>query len=152
MELPMLAFSIKGANEYIELYIDEVFGFPDQLSYGGGYGAKGTLNIIAGNYNVKSTHYFTTGELYDFTQQLIICYQNVKGTCTLNNVEQELKMRCEFDKFGHVKVVGKFQESPNVNNVLSFEIETDQTQMKEVIKQLENVIKCFGDNGGITKL
>lgn len=151
MDLPMLAFKINGTSEYIELYIDEVFGFPNELSYGGGYGARGRITIVAGNYNVKSTHYFTTGELYVFSQQLIECYQNVKGTCVLKNTEYELEMQCEFDKLGHVKISGKFQKYQHVNNILLFEIGTDQTQIKEVIEQLEKVIKYFGDNNGIIK-
>ena len=70
LSLPMLAFRISGIDEHIELTINEVWGFSDNTSYGGGYGAKGTLSIQAGEYSVSAAHFFTTGELYRFFDTL----------------------------------------------------------------------------------
>lgn len=66
----------------------------------------------------------------------------------LENTEHELEMKCEFSKFGHVIVTGKFQDNPCVRNVLEFELKTDQTQIKETKSNLKHVYDVFGDLKG----
>ena len=80
LPLPFLAFKLDGMDDSIELTIDEVWGYPNETSYGGGYGAKGKLSIRAGEYMINNaTHYFTTGELYNFLQQMEHCYEALDG-------------------------------------------------------------------------
>ncbi len=65
MELPIKAFCLNGYDEKIELTITEVFGFPDNTSYEGGYDIKGILDIEIGCYKVHCTDfYLATGILY----------------------------------------------------------------------------------------
>ena len=59
IDLPMLAFRMTGIDEVIELTIDEVFGFPTETSYGGGYGVKGILTIRAGEYSASGVHCYS---------------------------------------------------------------------------------------------
>ena len=148
LDLPMLAFRMTGTDELIELTIDEVWGFPNETSYGGGYGAKGILTIRAGEYSVSALHYFTTGELYRFLQALKQGYDTLSGVAVLENTERELELKCEFNKLGHVIATGNFQANPAINNVLSFELKTDQTQVKDSISNLQAVYEVFGDNVG----
>lgn len=150
-ELPMLMFRMTGIDSLIELNMDEVWGFPDLTSYGGGYSAKGILSIKACNYYAKDTHYFTTGELYYFARELRKCYTSLSGVATLHNTERELDLVCSFNKFGHVIITGKFQAAPDAKNILQFEIKSDQTQVKETIIQLSKVSDLFGDEYGIKK-
>ena len=147
----MLAFMMTGMDGSIQLKIEEVFGYPDETSYGGGYGAKGTLDIKSGGFMVSAPHYFTTGELYVFYQQLQGCYDSLTGRATLDNTERELDLQCEFNKFGHVILTGSFQASPTERNILQFEIKSDQTQVKETLSQLKEVYAVFGDNKGILR-
>ena len=144
----MLAFRMTGMDELIELTIDEVWGFPNQTSYAGGYGAKGMLSIRAGEYAVSAMHYFTTGELYRFLVALKQGYDTLSGEAILENTENELELKCEFTKLGHVIASGRFQADPSINNVLSFVVGTDQTQVKDSISNLQAVYKVFGGNKG----
>lgn len=147
---PMLAFKIDGSSdEYINMTIDEILGFPNALSYGGGYGAKGILNIRTGAYFVSAIHYFTTGELYRFSLELEKCYRRLNGIAILENVDRELELKCEFNKLGHVIVSGNFQADSSVNNILHFEIKTDQTQIKDTMSNLRTVYELFGNERGI---
>ena len=147
-DLPILAFRMTGIDELIELTIDEIWGFPNETNWAGGYAAKGILTIRAGTYFVSAVHYFTTGELYDFSTGLKNGYNTLKGEAILENTERELELKCEFNKFGHVIVSGVFQAHPAINNILSFEIKTDQTQIKECISNLQAVYEIFGGNSG----
>ncbi len=52
--LPMLAFKLEGMDNFIELTIDEVWGYPNETSYAGGYSAKGNLSVHAGAFAINS--------------------------------------------------------------------------------------------------
>lgn len=144
----MLAFNLNGNDEYITLYINKVLGFPNETTYGGGYGAQGDLSIKVGNYIVNSSHWFTTGELYDFYKQIKLCYETLQGKACLINTEYKLELNLSLDKFGHVLVDGSFQERMDIRTKLTFEMVTDQTQLIPVIEQLSKVVSIFGDKKG----
>jgi len=148
-DLPMLAFRLNGLDGSIELFIDELFGFPNETSYGGGYGAKGRINIDTGGYSVKSQHYFTTGELYEFSSVLNICQKELFGKAELKNTESELELVFTYNKLGHVNVSGEFQERLDINSKLVFEFRADQTQTKETLSDLNKVVAVFGNNKGV---
>jgi hypothetical protein len=150
LSLPMPAFRIESLEDSIELTIDEVWGYPHEISYGGGYAAKGTLSIHIGEYAVNNAaHYFTTGELYKFLLQLQYCYNILDGTAVLKNTERELALTCLFNRRGHVLVEGSFQSNPALKNILSFEFSTDQTQIPQILSSLSEVASIFGGNHGV---
>jgi hypothetical protein len=150
MELPVLAIDLRCYNnEHLRLMIDEVFGFPNEIAYGGGYGVRGRIDIQVGPYNVHASHCFTTGELYDFYCQLQKCYDSVSGEAILTNTEQELELKLSFDKSGKVFVIGQYQARLDISNRLCFNMITDQTYLSEVLVNLKNVYKKFGDKRGV---
>jgi len=146
----MTAFRLKGVGSVIELSIEELFGYPNEISYGGGYGAAGILTIVSGSCSVMGRHSFTTGELYKFYGQLQKCYETLSGIAVLENTERELELRCAFDNRGGVAVSGMFQENPAVENILRFEFNSDQTYAVETLSLLKEVYRVFGDYKGIT--
>ena len=147
-ELPITAFQLKGEHEHICLTISQVHGFPDELTYGGGYFAQGNLDIRVGSYSVCAQHSFTTGQLYDFYCQLQKCYDTISGGAVLENVEGELKLELTFQKTGKVLVTGMFQELPSVGTRLHFEMMTDQSAVASALCELKNVYNTFGDRKG----
>jgi hypothetical protein len=151
LSLPMLAFEFKGIDDdFVRLTVDEVFGYPKEICYAGGYGAKGRLSIQADGFILEEVeHYFGTGELYDFMKQLETCYADVAGTATLNNTEKELSLECRFDKLGHIKVTGEFTKNTERNNRLYFDIHSDQTQVIAVLDALRHIAALFGDKRGV---
>ena len=46
---------------------------------------------------------------------------------------------------GHATVKGKSQERPDINNVLSFEMDTDQSCFLSVISGIESLKDKYGD-------
>lgn len=149
--LPITAFRLQGYNEHICLDISEVHGFPNEISYGGGYFAQGNLDICVGSYSVCAKHFFTTGELYDFFCQLQKCYDTISGKAVLENVDHELKLTLTFQKTGKVLATGMFQECPAVNTRLHFEMMTDQSAVAGVLRELKNVYSILGDKKGLIK-
>lgn len=145
LNLPLLAFCLNGYEGHIKLTIDEVYGFPDETSYSGGYGAKGSIEIVAGAYRVNSQHHFTTGELHMFKESLVKCYETLSGIAVLDNAERELEMSISFSTSGKIVITGSFQERPDLGNKLEFEINSDQTFIQSVIQELTAVQRIFGD-------
>ena len=146
--LPMLAFRLTGIDEFIELTIDEIWGFPNDTTFKGGYDAKCTLAIRAAGYSVSDMLHSSTGELYRFMTALKRCHEDFSGSAILEDFEGALDLKCEFNKFGHVIISGKFRARPSVDNVLYFTLKTDQTQASAAIADLEAVYKVFGGNQG----
>lgn len=50
---------------------------------------------------------------------------------------------------GHAVIMGMFQELPHKNNILEFEIDTDQTCFLSVIQDIENLKEKYGDMEGV---
>lgn len=50
---------------------------------------------------------------------------------------------------GHVKITGSFQERPDPNNKLLFEIESDQSYFGDTLRELKhNFYENYGDMQG----
>ena len=145
INLPMTAFRMTGIDEHIELTIDEVSSFPDELD-SNGYGLAGMVSIHADKYSVSDFYFLETDYLYNFLIQLKQCYEMWCGTAVLENpAPQHLKIECTFTEFGSVHVTGFFQSILAVGNVLQFEIEANRASIKDAISSLEKVYTLFGD-------
>lgn len=117
---------------------NEVLGFPNSTSYEGGYDIICTLRIDVGCYHVKCESYYSaTGVLYKFSNMLKECYQNLEGQAEHHLLlENDLEFTVSMTSSGHAVVIGTFQEKPNKDNILSFEIESQ-------LKALANTIRFF---------
>ncbi|MBQ6043552.1 MAG: hypothetical protein IJL41_05360 [Clostridia bacterium] len=143
IELPLKAFDLIGNGEHIALEIYEIYGFPKEIAYGGGFEVNGAVEISVGSYKVHANHCFTTGELCVFLSELQRCYNAVSGDAILKNAEQRLKLTIHFNKTGRVVAYGEFQENHNVDTKLIFEMVTDQTAILKIIRELQYVKKLF---------
>ncbi|MDE6356045.1 MAG: hypothetical protein K2L67_02265 [Clostridia bacterium] len=152
MDYPIKVFEIKGiSGERIKLEIIEVFGFPKETSFRGGYDVSCNLEISSGLYNMRTNHYYSsTGALYNFYNELLKCYNDLIGMASykLNYPENYLDLNVEFDEYG-VNISGKYQDDPTVENFLNFEFTSDQSYFREVLSELKKIVLQFGDNQGI---
>ncbi|MDO5293376.1 MAG: hypothetical protein Q4F05_11560 [bacterium] len=151
MNLPIQAFCLKGyGKDKVVLTIDRILGYPESTSYEGGYDVVGRVEIQAGNYYVTSEKYiFATGTLYRFVKELQRCYKTLNGVATYQMLlENELIFRIEMGTGGHATIIGTYQERPDVENILNFEMQTDQTYFNSVIQDIEKLKKIFGDFEG----
>ena len=153
MNYPIKVFEIKGSlGECIKLEIIEVFGFPNETSFKGGYDVRCSLEIISGPYSMRTNHYFSsTGALYDFYNILFKCYSNLKGIASYKIIypDNYFDLNIKFDEYGGVNISGKYQDRLDVKNILNFEFTSDQSYFKEVISDLKKIVLQFGDNQGV---
>ncbi|MCA0983382.1 hypothetical protein LCL89_04870 [Halobacillus yeomjeoni] len=144
----MNEFTLEGKQGFIHLKLQEVPDFPDSTSHFGGYDARGVVEIKSGNYYVRSEVWFTTGEVFEFYQELKQCFQKLRGDVVFSNYDSNLRIEISFTSFGHFIMKGFFQERPDQDNQLQFEIESDQSYLSSTLNQLEKFVDYYGDLKG----
>ena len=150
---PVTAFEIRGKdNEYIRLEISEIYGFPNETSFRGGYDIKCRLEIASGVYGLATDNYFSsTGALRALYSGLSKCYAELSGKCSYGvfHAENDLTFDISFEQ-GQVAVFGRYQDEDFRNNILCFEFDSDQSYFSQVLADLKNVLKLFDDGHGLS--
>lgn len=147
----MCLFCIKGYNgEQISLELNEVVGFPECTSIEGGYDIKCTLKIDVGCYHVKcDILYSATGALYRFCDELKNCYTQLEGQAEYKlYLENDLYFKVEMKTGGRALVTGTFREYPDKENILHFQMDTDQTCFVSVMQDIESLKNLYGGMEG----
>jgi len=146
----MHEFVLRGKEgSFAQITIEEVFGFPNMTSHFGGYDARGTVEIKSGNYYVKGELWFSTGEAYQFYNQLVRCWADLDGVATFINHEANLNLEVKFNNRGQCAIVGYFKEFAHEDNELKFEIESNQSFFVETLDGLKKVVNHYGGLKGI---
>jgi len=148
----MEIFCLNGyENEKISHELNEVLGFPDATSYEGGYDILCTLKIDVGCFHVKCERYYSaTGALYNFSNKLKSCYQNLIGEAEYRLLlENDLVFTVTMTSSGHAVVTGDFQKRADKDSILRFEMETDQSCFLSVIQAIDELEKTYGGMQGI---
>ena len=148
----MRLFCLNGyQGEKISMELNEVIGFPNSTSYEGGYDIICTLTIDAGCYHIEFDKlYSATGTLYRFCNELKTCYNKLEGQAEYRMLlENDLCFKVNVTTAGHAVITGTFQELPHKNNILEFEIDTDQTCFLSVIQDIENLKEKYGGMKGV---
>lgn len=145
----MNEFVVRGKQGcFIRITLDEVFGFPKMTSHFGGYDAKGAAEIKSGNYYVKGEVWFSTGETYEFYNQLVQCWTDLDGVATFCTSEANLKLEVKFNNRGQVVIEGYFKEFADRDNELKFEIESNQSFFVESLDGLREIVNHYGNLKG----
>ncbi|GET24066.1 hypothetical protein [Prolixibacter sp. NT017] len=145
----MEKFEIIGENGFVRIILTKVIGFPETTSVFGGYDTESTIEIRSSNYYVKGLLWITTGNIFNFFQELEKCQKNLDGIARLESYENNLQLTIKYDETGHVITNGKFVENYMLKNILDFEITGDQTFMNSTVNELDDIYKKYGDNKGI---
>ncbi|MFJ7971350.1 hypothetical protein [Psychrobacillus sp. NPDC096389] len=142
-------FKIAGKQGFINIELNEVYGFPNETSYLGGYDVKGKINIKSGNYYVKDAEiWFSTGQIYQFFIQLQKCYNELKGSVTFSETENNMKIELNFNRFGQINIQGYLQEVTHQENILHYEFESEQSYLISTLRQLNSIVDYYGDLKG----
>ena len=145
----MEKFEIKGEKGFFRISLTRIIGFPETTSAFGGYDTESTIEVKSSNYYFKGLVWITTGNIFNFFQELEKCQKNLKGIAQLESYEKNLQLTVQYDELGHIVITGKFIENHIGRNILYFEIKGDQTFINSTISELETIYKRYGDNKGI---
>ncbi|MUT67739.1 hypothetical protein GOM71_17590 [Paenibacillus sp. NEAU-GSW1] len=144
---------IRGKRgSFFRVTFDEIIGFPNETSIWGGYDVNGTVEIKSGNYYVKGELWFSTGEIYEFHQQLIRCWSELNGSASFRpSADRCLELIVVFNNRGQVILEGTYTEFASEQNELKFEFESDQGFYEETNDMLLTITKHYGGLKGVRK-
>lgn len=136
-------FCLRGDDGKICLELNKIFGFPDETSIEGGYDIICTVTIDAGAYHVKATPYYSVTEpVFRFCKRLENCYNTLEGTASYAlTYENDLTFDVRMLPRGKAVIVGTFQADCSRENILQFEINTDQSYFKSAIDEIKEFQK-----------
>ncbi|MBS1772214.1 MAG: hypothetical protein JST82_05095 [Bacteroidetes bacterium] len=147
----MEGFSIIGDHgNYIKLSFKNVWGFPNQTSWLGGYDLNVILQVKSYNFSGNGDYYTSTGEIYQFYKQLETCNESLSGIAEYESQESPIKFTIQYTDFGHVTISGICEDIYN-NNKLKFKFESDQSFIQQTLIELKAIVDRYGDMKGIKK-
>jgi len=133
-------FEIKG-NGYFKLLITRVHGFPEDISYHGGYEIECLLEIDSEGFKVTTSEFWaSTGELLEFYNQLKKTNSELSGTAYFRTYEYNLILTVNYDVNGHVSVIGEYRYW---GDNLKFKIDSDQSYIQHTLIQLQKIITKY---------
>jgi hypothetical protein len=136
-------------NGFIKFYIKDVLGFTDETSHFGGYDLIGEIEIQSDNYNVKGGLNYSTVDIYDFYIQLNQIFNSLTGVAKFYSYEDQLSFFVSVDKKGHISIEGEYREDLVKTTKLIFELECDQSYLKDYLAELKIIVDKYGDNESI---
>ncbi|MBW8361090.1 MAG: hypothetical protein K0M56_02750 [Kaistella sp.] len=146
----MESFTLKGENGYIKIILQDVFDFPHRTCHWGGYDAKAKIEIKSGNFQVNSSFYTSTGELFLLYESLKESNELLKGKVLYKNYEENTFISLTYDNLGHIIIEGSFSEENLLYNVLKYEFNSDQSYIKYSLLELDIIAKKYGGMKGIS--
>ena len=143
-------FEIQGFGEnFIRLSWTKVYGFPNFPSHFGGYEVQATIKIVAGDFQVLSTFFTSTGELHGLYEQLKSCNERVEGAVRFASYEENLMLEAAYHLQGRVSISGRYRAGNQSDNELHFGIDTDQSYLQETVQQLSRLANKYGGMRGV---
>jgi hypothetical protein len=92
--------------------------------------------------------YLSTGEIYDFYNELYMAHFLLKGEAELFHESIPL-LTVSYDGTGNVIVKGKLSDHDEDGNSLRFKLETDQSYMIETLISIRQIVRtCWGIKKG----
>lgn len=98
------------------------------------------VGFFTGNFSCD----FMTFDFESFYNQFVLLYDDLNGSAEFTNLESNLELKIKGDGIGYFKLTGLAYDGYMYGeNKLSFHFDFDQTQIKEIEKQLYYIIKKY---------
>lgn len=108
------------------------------------------ISVAAGGFKGRADASFLTSELLGFLSDLRTLYSTLKATIEFTTLETQLTLRLNGDGKGHIGLEGTVLDQPGIGNKLNFNLQFDQSQLAESIRELEQVVLKFPVRGSLS--
>ena len=135
-------FEIKGNGNLIKI---EVFGkqYPNTDDDWDENWLNCMISVKAGPFSGKFKANLMTTDFEMFKNGITELYNKLDGVATFYTLESQVDIKIMGDGIGHLTAQCEVMDNVGVGNKLEFEIDFDQTQIPELINQLEKITKEF---------
>ena len=101
------------------------------------------IDSFRGNFNGN----FMTLDFENFKQQLRKLYSDLKGYANFESTDNLVKIQMKGDGIGHIEVNCAVSDDGGFSKNFEFKIEIDQTQIPDIINDLNQLTKKFPIEG-----
>lgn len=136
-------FELFDAGDIVRLEPLELIKYDSDLDWDKNW-IKTKVTVKGGKFSGQYSGDFMTVDFEKFKQELSRLYNDLKGTANFNDLEGYLELKIIGDGIGHFEVNVKACDQPGVNaSELTFTMTFDQTELKELVNQLNRITKKF---------
>lgn len=140
-------FEIFDAGDLVRLEPIELIKYNSDVDWDKNW-IKTQVTIKGGKFSGQYSGDFMTVDFEKFKQELSMLYDNLQGTANFNDLEGYLELKITGDGIGHFEVDVKACDQPGVNaSELTFTMGFDQTEIKDLVNQLDRITKQFPITG-----
>lgn len=139
MPLKVMPFFSIGYPEKERLEITLV-GRPSDPKVEGYDWIKGQVQIDVGAFKGELEIHLCVSDIIRFKKQLEPVYERLEGVAEFTTIEDQLSIRVEVDKLGHIQVSGHLLDDFVAGNKLNFNISYDQTLLWHTISEIDEAL------------
>lgn len=99
--------------------------------------------IVAGSFHGVICENLRSEELDGLKAQMIGLYRNLEGQASLETREGWLNIQIEGDGIGHFVANCEAKDRVSDGNILTFSLQFDQTDIHEIVRDLESILEQF---------
>jgi hypothetical protein len=137
----MAFFSIGGFNsERLEINLT---GSPARTKSKGEDWVTAKVKVDIGAFKGELQISIWLSDVISFKEQLDLVYRDLKGVAEFTTIEDQLFIRIELDRLGHVLASGYLVDDFDRGNKLSFNIQYDQTLLHHTISEIDELLFEF---------
>ena len=125
------------ANEGLEV---KLLGAPSDQKVEGYDWIKGLVQIDVGAFKGQVEISLCLSDMIRFKEQLAHVYENLDGVAEFKTIEDQLAIRIEVNKLGHVQASGHLLDDFVNGNKLDFNISYDQTLLWHTISEIDDAL------------
>jgi len=138
-ELPFFSVGYTD-KERVEV---QLLGTPADPASEGYDWIKGLVRVDVGAFKGELEISLCLSDLVRFKEQLEPVYEKLEGVAEFKTIEDQLAIRIEVDKLGHVQASGYVVDDFVCGNKLHFNISYDQTLLWHTISEIDKALFEF---------
>ena len=140
-------FRIGGEEqEYVQLEILRR-AVPDASDYWDGNWLVARITVAVGAFRGAYEANVRADELRDFSDELHRLQHELRGEAMFDTMEEQIKLHCVGDGYGHIQVQGEACDEAGVGNRLMFTLAVDQTDLQPTLRHLERALAEYPVRG-----
>jgi hypothetical protein len=101
---------------------------------------KALVQVEVGGFKGEVEIYMCVSDMIRFKRELEPVYKNLSGAAEFKTIEDQLYIRVEADKLGHVEATGYLLDDLGSGNKLEFGIQYDQTLLWHTISEIDEAL------------
>jgi hypothetical protein len=119
------------------------YAYPNSDSDFDRHWVKTKVNVVGGAFSGEYIAELLTEDYEIIKSGLSALYENLKGKAVFANIDGSLKVEIEGDGLGHFEANVSACDRPCLGAELNFILSFDQTSIKPMIKQLNDITRRF---------